>query len=89
MQNRITRREALKQIGSASAGVALAAGVFRGQTSNITIAGKAVEIVVTSISPATVRIGVLPIENGAPATVPDNGGVVEPHGGTRAPCVAS
>src|SRR5262245_35878234 len=83
MSNRITRREVLKQIGSAGAGVALGGGVIRGQGSDITIGGKAVEIVVTSISPETVRIGVLPLENGTSVAPPDDGGVAEPNAGKR------
>jgi alpha-glucosidase/alpha-D-xyloside xylohydrolase len=83
MSNRMTRREALTQIGRAGAGVALAGGVIRGQAADIVIGGRPVEIVVTSIGPETVRIGVLPIENGKAAAPPDDGGVAEPDGGKR------
>ena len=37
MSNRMTRREALTQIGRAGAGVALAGGVIRGQAADIAI----------------------------------------------------
>ena len=84
MRNRITRREALKRLGSAGAGVTLAGGIIRGQTAPITIGGKPVEIVVTSLSSATVRIRVVPAGEGATATIPDDGGLVEPNGGKPA-----
>ena len=42
--DRITRREALKHLTSATAGVALLGGIIRGQTTDITIGGKPVEI---------------------------------------------
>jgi alpha-glucosidase (family GH31 glycosyl hydrolase) len=80
----MTRREALKQIGVVGSTITLAPGIIRSLASDITIAGRAVEIVVTSISPTTVRISLLPIENGTAAQVPDTGGLVEPNGGTRA-----
>ena len=38
------------------------------------IGGRPVEIAVSSLSPATVRITVLPLVDGAPAAVPDDGG---------------
>jgi alpha-glucosidase len=72
MRGRMTRREALKELSTA--GVVLAAGRFRGSAAApITIAGKPVEIAVSSIGPTTVRITVIPIEG---AGVPDDGALV-------------
>lgn len=70
----VSRRDVLKQLGAAGAGVACAGGILRGQSRPIMVAGKAVEIAVASISPGTVRITVMPIEE--PATVPDHGALV-------------
>ena len=70
---RISRRDALKGLGVASAGLALSGGVIRGQGADIIVAGKPVEIAVSSVSPATVRITVRPIVDGAPVAVPITG----------------
>jgi alpha-glucosidase/alpha-D-xyloside xylohydrolase len=69
-----SRREVLKQIGSASAGVALGGGLFRGQTSPIRAAGMPVEIAVGAVSPVTVRITVAAIVG--TGGVPDDGALV-------------
>ncbi len=82
MASPVTRRSALKHLGSASAGVAVAAtpagaglaGIFRGQTTPITIAGQPVEIAVASISPATVRITITGATAGT--SVKDDGALV-------------
>ena len=79
----ITRRDAVKRIGAASAGVALSGGIIRGQTSDIMIGGRPVEIVVSSLSPATVRINVLPIVDGTPSAVPVDGGLAQPDAAKR------
>ena len=78
MSHLITRRAALRQISVAGAGVLVSRGIIRGQGSDITIGGQPVEIAVASLSPATVRISVLPIAGTAPAVVPQNGGLAEP-----------
>jgi hypothetical protein len=52
----ISRREVLKELGQATAGLALTGGVLRAQGAEIVVAGKLVEIVVASVSPSTVRI---------------------------------
>ena len=61
MSQPITRRDALKDIGVAGAGLASPRGVIRGQSADIIVAGKPVEIACLSVSPATVRITVRPI----------------------------
>jgi alpha-glucosidase len=70
---KISRRQALKDLGIAGAGLAISGGVIRGQSGDIIIAGKPVEIAVSQVSPATVRITVRPIVDGAPAAVPITG----------------
>jgi alpha-glucosidase len=76
MSQRPTRRDALKQFGSAGAGVALS-GVIRGQAADIVVAGQPVEIAVFSVSAATVRITVRPLQNGAPTPIPVTGALVQ------------
>ena len=66
---KLTRRQALRDIGVAGAGLAFSGGVIRGQGTGIIVAGKPVEIAVSSVSPATVRITVRPLVDGAPAPV--------------------
>ena len=51
---RISRRQALKDLGAAGAGLAFTGGVIRGQGRTSSIAGKPVEIAVSSVSPITV-----------------------------------
>jgi alpha-glucosidase (family GH31 glycosyl hydrolase) len=68
----VSRRDVLKQLGTASAGVLLAPQVIRGQSSSIVIAGTPVEIVIASLSPMTTRITVAPIDAGA-GSVPVDG----------------
>jgi alpha-glucosidase (family GH31 glycosyl hydrolase) len=60
----ITRREVVRQLAVAGAGLALGDSTLRGQSNEITVAGKRVEIVVSSISDATVRITALPVDGG-------------------------
>ena len=69
MTHALSRREALTRIGRAGAGVVLAGGVIRGQTSPIRIAGMPVEIVVTFLGPHTLRV--------TAAAVASTGGVPE------------
>ncbi|MPY89981.1 MAG: DUF5110 domain-containing protein [Luteitalea sp.] len=73
MSQRPSRREALKQLGTAGAGVVLARGIIRGQDADIIVAGRPVEIAVFSLSPSTVRITVRPLEGGRPTAVAVDG----------------
>jgi alpha-glucosidase/alpha-D-xyloside xylohydrolase len=65
MSGRFTRRQALKRIGTAGAGLILTRGLIRGRTGDIVVAGQPVEIAVSALSPVTVRLTVLPIAGGA------------------------
>ena len=76
MSHRLSRREALKRIGTAGAGLVLARGIIRGRSSDIVVAGKPVEIVVSSLGPGTVRLTVLPLDAGRVAVLPVDGALV-------------
>lgn len=71
MTQRIPRREALKQIGAAGAGLALARTVIRGQATDIVVAGQPVEIIVSSVSASTVRLTIQAVSGGSPAHLAD------------------
>jgi len=62
MTDRMHRRDALKQIGMASAGAMLGAAYIRGPGASIVVAGRPVEIAIASITPATVRITLVPLD---------------------------
>jgi alpha-glucosidase/alpha-D-xyloside xylohydrolase len=51
----------------------LSGGMIRAQGEDIVVGGRPVEISVHSLSASTVRITVLPVENGRPAPLPDTG----------------
>lgn len=72
----ISRRDALKRLGMASAGIILTRSVIRGQSTNVLVAGKPVEIGVYMLSPSTVRLAVLPVEKERATTLPVDGAVV-------------
>ena len=70
---RIPRRQALKDLGLATAGLAISGGIIRGRGADIIVAGRPVEIAVSSVSPATVRITVRPVVDGTPAAIATTG----------------
>jgi alpha-glucosidase/alpha-D-xyloside xylohydrolase len=72
MPRPVSRRQALKAIGAAGAGFTIAPVSLRGQTAPIVVAGKPVEIAIASVSPATVRITVLPIVGSAAQQLPSD-----------------
>src|SRR5262249_53666360 len=67
------RREALRQIGRATAGLALSGSILEAQTTDTIIAGKPVRFTIAPFGPSTVRITILPIENGRAVTVSETG----------------
>ena len=89
MSQPITRRDALKQITTAGAGMSSSRGIIRGQAPGILIGGKPVEISVSSLSPSTVRITLLPLEASAPTPVPVDGGLAQPDAAKRVGAGAS
>jgi alpha-glucosidase (family GH31 glycosyl hydrolase) len=87
MADKVSRRDALKQMGAAGAGLMISGrmgGVLRGQSTDIVIAGQPVEIAVTSLSATTVRITVRQIQNGAPTAIPVTGALVQEEFGAAA-----
>lgn len=77
MARSISRRDALKQVGVAGAGLVFA-GAIRGRAAPIMVAGRPVEIAVWSVSPVTARIIVHPTGGGGgTAGVPVTGALVE------------
>ena len=83
MPHPLSRREMLKQLGVAGAGAVFSGGILRGGVEPILVAGRPVEIAVASVSPATVRITVLPLvaSTEAPSVVPEDGSLVSTAGG--------
>jgi alpha-glucosidase (family GH31 glycosyl hydrolase) len=76
MSKQISRRDLLKGIGSAGAAALIEPAAVSGQNGAIQIGGKPVEIAVTPVSPVTVRISLVPIENGRPKPLEDDGSLV-------------
>ena len=79
----LTRREALKRLGAAGAGAFLARGALRGRSAEITVAGRPAEIGIYDVSPATVRIVLLPLDGPGKAG-PGADGAVVPDGEGKA-----
>jgi alpha-glucosidase (family GH31 glycosyl hydrolase) len=69
-----TRRAALKRI--ATVGV-VGHGIIRAQEATIQIAGRPVEIALSSVSPLTVRVTIRPLENGQPQAIPVDGALAQ------------
>jgi alpha-glucosidase/alpha-D-xyloside xylohydrolase len=76
MTKLVSRREVLKSVGSAGAGALLGVQVISAQDTAIRVAGQIVEINISSVSPQTARISIVPIENGKPRPMPDDGSLV-------------
>ena len=72
MTQRLNRRQVLKSMGAACAAMAVPSHRLSAQ-SEVRVAGRSVEITLTSVSPHTFRLTVAPVVKGAPAAVPANG----------------
>jgi len=81
MTDDISRRDALKHMVVGSAGL-MFAGVIRGPTADIMVAGQPVEIAVWSLSSATARITVRPVQATTVVPVPITGALVTEEAGT-------
>ncbi len=75
MAEPVSRRDLLKQLGTAGAAAMFSGTILRGQSQPILVAGNPVEILIASISPSTVRITVVPAGASA-AAVADDGALV-------------
>lgn len=70
----VSRRDALKQLGTVGVGVALGGRrVLRGAATDIVVAGQAVEITVASLSTTTMRVTVQPLLGGVAQPIPVTG----------------
>src|SRR5262249_12851938 len=73
MNEKLSRREALKCMGSAGVVALLDAQSLTAQEVAMRIAGQPVEIVISPVSAETVRLSVTPIVNGKPQPIPYDG----------------
>ncbi len=73
--SRFSRRDVLKAAGQAGAGLLLIPSASTGQRTDIVLGGRPVEIVVSSVSPLTVRLSAMPIEGGVPTIALSDGAV--------------
>ncbi|HUL72895.1 MAG TPA: TIM-barrel domain-containing protein [Vicinamibacterales bacterium] len=67
----------MKRLGAAGAGFVLAPAVIRAQGMDLTVGGTPVEIAISSVSNATVRITVLPVTDSQAAAVVEDGALVQ------------
>src|SRR5205823_6422887 len=74
MSGSISRRAALQHLGT-GAGILVTGGILRGQSRPIRVAAAPVEIIVSSISPSTVRITAVALDS-ADADLPEDGALV-------------
>lgn len=81
MSDPISRRDALRGLAGAGAGLVFA-GRIRAQGAPIQVAGRPVEIEVWSLSPHTVRMTVRPLEEGRLLAVAPTGALAEERPGT-------
>src|SRR5262245_50075309 len=78
MTKPISRRDALKSMGCASAGALLnVQQTALAQYAAIQVTGRPVEISLTSVSAQTARLSVTSIENGKALPIPSDGSLVE------------
>lgn len=77
MKKSLSRRAVLKTIGSASAIALSQPASLLAQTAALEIAGKPVEITVSSVSPDTVRLSIAPLINGQPQPIPHDGALLQ------------
>ena len=69
---KISRRKALKSAAAAAPGLLMGQGV-----GPLRVAGRDVEVTLSSVSAQTVRIEIRPIENGTAVPIPVDGALVE------------
>src|SRR5215471_12993423 len=77
MNEKPSRREALKSISSAGVVALLDAQSLTVKESAIRITGQPVEIAVSQVSAITVRLSVTPIVNGQPQPLPHDGSLAQ------------
>src|SRR5262245_59299614 len=81
MSHSISRRQAIKQLAAAGAGIAATPIILRGQTQDIVVAGKPVEIAVSAVGPAIARITIRPITDSGVTPVATDGALAQAEWG--------
>ena len=84
MMNRSNRREALKCIATAAAGVTLDGEGCLAQEASVQVGGRAVELTITPATPQMVRVTIRAIENGQTVPVSNDGALVRTTWGAPA-----
>src|SRR2546423_14829531 len=77
MTKLVSRREILKDVGSAGVGLLLGPQIIPAQEAAISVAGQPVEIVISPVSASTMRLSVVALENGKPKPIPYDGSLVQ------------
>jgi alpha-glucosidase/alpha-D-xyloside xylohydrolase len=72
----ISRRTALKCLGVPGTTTLLSAGSHTVQAATLRLVGRAVELTVAPVGASIVRISVVPVEEGRPASIPTDGSLV-------------
>ncbi|HUF68885.1 MAG TPA: TIM-barrel domain-containing protein [Longimicrobiales bacterium] len=72
----ITRRDAIRQMGAASAGMLLAGPAVRWHSLSLRVQNRAVDVVAAAVSPATMRISVLAAGDRPAQPIPLDGGAL-------------
>ncbi|HEY3134880.1 MAG TPA: TIM-barrel domain-containing protein [Blastocatellia bacterium] len=75
MRGPVSRRSMLKSLGFMGAGAVVGSKAAR--RGELLVAKRPVEIQITQVSQLTVRISVVPLENGRPSPVPSDGSLVD------------
>jgi alpha-glucosidase/alpha-D-xyloside xylohydrolase len=74
----ISRRKVLGNIVCAGAGALLAGGKISAQDETLSVADRLSELDLAQISPHTLRLSLVPLENGQRVAIPNDGSIVEP-----------
>ncbi|HEX6322761.1 MAG TPA: TIM-barrel domain-containing protein [Vicinamibacterales bacterium] len=87
MQKGPSRRRAIKLLGAAGVSAAIPSAVVRGFFQGLQYAGASTDVIVSEVSPHTLRLTVLP--GGRDLRVPDDGALVAEAAGKKAGALAS
>ena len=77
MGRSISRRKVLGNIVCAGAGALLASGKISAQHESLSVADRLIELDLAQISPHTLRLSLVPLENGRRVAIPNDGSIVE------------
>ena len=75
-ESSLSRRRMVQSLGAAGAALVTGAAAKAAET-GLRVAGKEVEIAITSVSPHTFRLTVAPLVDGKPGEIPDDGTLVK------------